>query len=152
MPVWLIWLIAAGVLAAAETSSLSLVLIMMGGGAVAGSITAALGGPLLLQVIVAVAATAALLGGVRPIAQRHLRLGSGAITGSDALVGRTAVVLSAVDARDGRVRLNGAEWSARAFDDTQVLVPGTEVRVMQISGATAVVLKEDVQKELGGSP
>lgn len=142
MPVWLIWLIAAGVLAAAETSSLSLVLIMMGGGAAAGSVTAALGGPLFLQIIVALAATLALLGGVRPIAQRHLHAGSGALTGSDALVGRTAVVLAAVDAHDGRVRLNGSEWSARAFDEHQVLVPGTEVRVMQISGATAVVLDD----------
>ena len=158
MPDWLIWLIAAGVLAAAETSSLALVLIMLGGGAAAGAVTAALGGPLVLQVIVALAGTLALLVGVRPIAQGHLHASSGAVTGSDALVGRTAVVLAAVDVHGGRVRLNGGEWSARAFDEHQVLAPGTEVRVMQISGATAVVLAEnrlldpsgeDAPKEVG---
>jgi membrane protein implicated in regulation of membrane protease activity len=48
-----------------------------------------------------------------------------------------------VDARDGRIRLNGAEWSARSFDDAQVLPVGTVVRVLQISGATALVMPED---------
>ncbi|MGH4023052.1 MAG: NfeD family protein, partial [Pseudonocardiaceae bacterium] len=33
-------------------------------------------------------------------------------------------------------------WSARAFDETQVLEPGRTVTVMSISGATAVVWGE----------
>jgi membrane protein implicated in regulation of membrane protease activity len=150
MPDWLIWLIAAGVLAAAEATSLTFVLIMFAGGALAGSVTAAAGGPILLQVIVAIVATVALLGGVRPIARKHLMSGPETATGSDALVGHEAIVLSEVDAHDGRVRLNGAEWSARAYDQRQVLPAGTVVRVMKITGATAVVLHEDpyFKKEL----
>ncbi|HEX3335805.1 MAG TPA: NfeD family protein [Jatrophihabitans sp.] len=139
---WLVWLIAAGVLAAAEAASLTFVLIMFAGGAAAAAITAAVGGPVLLQCIVAIVATMALLGVVRPIARKHLIAGTGTTTGSEALVGTEAVVLSQVDSRDGRVRLNGAEWSARAFDATQVLPAGTIVRVMRITGATAVVLHE----------
>jgi membrane protein implicated in regulation of membrane protease activity len=142
MPDWLIWLVAAGVLAAAEATSLTFVLIMFAGGALGASITAAVGGSVLLQCIVAIVATLALLGGVRPIARRHLALGSGTTTGSDALVGLEAVVLSEVDAHDGRVRLNGGEWSARAYDEKQILPAGTVVRVMKINGATAVVLHE----------
>jgi membrane protein implicated in regulation of membrane protease activity len=152
MPDWLIWLIAAGVLAAAEVSSLTFVLIMFAGGALAGAITAAAGGPVLLQVIVATAATVALLGGVRPIARRHLTTGPDTATGSDRLVGQEAIVLSEVTAHDGRVRLEGGEWSARAYDKRQVLPAGTVVRVMKINGATAVVLHEDpyFQRGLGG--
>jgi membrane protein implicated in regulation of membrane protease activity len=142
MPDWLIWLVAAGVLAAAEATSLTFVLIMFAGGALGASITAAAGGSVLLQCIVAIVATLALLGGVRPIARKHLAIGSGTSTGSDALVGKEAVVLSEVDAHDGRVRLNGGEWSARAYDESQVLPAGTVVRVMRINGATAVVLHE----------
>jgi membrane protein implicated in regulation of membrane protease activity len=142
MPEWLTWLIIAGVLAAAEAASLTFVLIMFAGGAVAASITAALGGGVLLQCIVAIVATIALLGGVRPVARRHLMPGSGTSTGSDALVGQQAIVLSEVTAHDGRVRLNGSEWSARSYDERQVLPAGTVVRVMTISGATAVVLHE----------
>jgi membrane protein implicated in regulation of membrane protease activity len=142
MPTWLIWLIASGALAAAETTSLSLVLVMGAGGAAMGAVAAALGAPVLLQFIVAIVATLALLGVVRPIAQRHLIPADPAITGSDALVGMEAVVLSEVDAKDGRVRLNGGEWSARSYDPEQKLAAGTVVRVVQISGATAVVMSE----------
>jgi membrane protein implicated in regulation of membrane protease activity len=143
VPDWLPWLIAAGVFAAAEAASLTFVLIMFAGGALAGALTAAAGGPVLLQLVVAVVATLALLVGVRPIATRHLARSSGTLTGADALVGEEAVVLNPVDARDGRIRLNGAEWSARAFDAGQVLPAGTVVRVMHINGATALVLPED---------
>lgn len=143
MPDWLIWLIAAGVFAVAEAASLTFVLVMFAGGAAAGAITAALGGPVVLQFVVAIVATLALLGGVRPVARRHLMSGSSAVTGTDALIGQEAVVLDEVDARDGRIRLNGAEWSARAFDHSQVLPSGTVVRVMKITGATALVLPED---------
>ena len=142
MPAWLLWLVASGVLAAAETTTLSLVLLMFAGGAGAAAITAALGGPVLLQFIVAIVATVALLGGVRPIARRHLIPADPAITGTDALVGMQAVVLSVVDANDGRVRLNGAEWSARSYEPEHSLPAGTVVRVVQIDGATAVVLRE----------
>lgn len=141
MPDWLIWLIAAGVFAAAETASLTFVLLMFAGGAAAGAVTAALGGPVLLQFIVAIAATLALLGGVRPIARQHLTATGVAVMGSDALVGMEAVVLATVDARDGRVRLNGGEWSARAYDQASI-DPGTVVRVVRIDGATALVLPE----------
>ena len=135
-------MIAAAVLAGAETLSLDLVLIMCAGGAAGGAVTAALGGGAILQVVVAIVVSAVLLGFVRPIAKRHL-VGIGTHqTGSAALVGKQAVVLSAVDAHDGRVRLNGAEWSARSYDQTQTLPVGETVRVMEIDGATAVVWKE----------
>jgi membrane protein implicated in regulation of membrane protease activity len=138
----LIWVIAAGVLAGAETLSLDLVLIMCAGGAAGGAITAAAGGGAVLQVIVAIVSAALLLGVVRPVAKRHL-VGIGTHqTGSAALVGKQAVVLSAVDEHDGRVRLNGAEWSARSYDRTQTLAVGQAVRVMEIDGATAVVWQE----------
>jgi len=138
----LIWVIAAAVLAGAETLSLDLVLIMCAGGAAGGAVTAALGGGAILQIVVAIVVSAVLLGFVRPIAKRHL-VGIGTHqTGSAALVGKQAVVLRAVDAHDGRVRLNGAEWSARSYDQTQTLPVGATVRVMEIDGATAVVWKE----------
>src|SRR3954463_13433052 len=98
MPDWLIWLIAAGVLAAAEAASLTFVLIMFAGGALAASLTAAAGGPVLLQCLGAIVATLALLGVVRPIARKHLALAAATNTGADALVGQTAVVLSQVTA------------------------------------------------------
>ncbi|MEO9139389.1 MAG: NfeD family protein [Jatrophihabitans sp.] len=142
MPDWLIWLIAAGALAAAETVTVTFVLLMFAGGAGAAAITAAFGAPVLLQIVVAIFATVALLVGVRPIAQRHLITSGPAVMGSDALVGMEALALSQVDAQNGRVRLNGGEWSARAYDDTEVIEVGTPVRVVRINGATALVVPD----------
>jgi membrane protein implicated in regulation of membrane protease activity len=42
----------------------------------------------------------------------------------------------------GRVRLRGAEWSARTSDPDQVLSVGTRVAVVGIDGATAVVWQD----------
>ena len=142
MPAWLIWLIIAGVLAAAETLSLDLVLIMLAGGAAAAAIAAGAGAPAPVQLAVAAAASLGLLFGVRPVARKHL-LGHGTVRmNSDALVGMKATVLQPVDGQTGRVQLNGGEWSARTFDSTQSIPVGATVRVMEISGATAVVWEE----------
>lgn len=142
MPAWLVWLIIAALFAGGEAMSGTFVLLMMSGGAVGGAVTAALGGPLLIQVIVAVVVTVGLVWLVRPIAVRHLNPGPAAVTGSDALVGRDAVVLHQVTRDGGRVRLNGAEWSARSKDPAQELPAGTRVSVIAIDGATAVVWKD----------
>ena len=79
---------------------------------------------------------------VRPVALRHLHPAAAAITGTDALVGKEAIVLSEVTADGGRVRLNGSEWSARARDPQQQLSAGTRVSVVAIEGATAVVWQD----------
>ena len=145
MPAWLVWLIFAAVFAAAETISLSFVLVMFAGGAALAAIAAAAGASLLVQFIVGVAGTAVLLFTFRPIAVRHLANGPVHPTGSDRLVGAEAIVLTQVTAREGGlVRLNGAEWSARAADVGGSLAVGTVVRVVEIKGATAVVRAESV--------
>lgn len=144
---WLLWLIVAGALAAAETTSLTFYLLMAAGGAGTGAIAAALGAPLAIQFAVAIVGTLALLWLVRPIAIRHLNSGATAITGAAALVGEHAVVLSPVTLDGGRVRLNGGEWSARAKDPKQTIDVGTRVTVLGIDGATAVVWQDPFDLE-----
>ena len=139
MPAWLVWLIVAAVFAAAETVSLSLVLVMFAGGAAAAAVVAAPGGSLLAQFLVAIVVTAVLLVGFRPIARRHLTAPLHH-SGSDRLVGATAVVLTQVTGFEGGlVRLNGGDWSARSADPQLALPAGAVVRVIRIDGATAVV-------------
>ncbi|HEY9475737.1 MAG TPA: NfeD family protein [Mycobacteriales bacterium] len=138
--VWLLWLVAAGVLAVAEVLSLDLVLIMCAGGAAVAAGVAGIGAPPAVQMVAFAVSAVGLLGMVRPAARRRLELSvPDHRTGIGALVGQQAVVVRTVDARGGRVRLAGEEWSARAYDSTQVLVEGTTVSVMEIRGAEAVV-------------
>jgi membrane protein implicated in regulation of membrane protease activity len=146
MHAWLIWIIVAAGFAGAEMLSLDFVLIMLAGGAAAGAVAAGVGLPPAVQVGVAIASAVALLAFVRPVAKRHLAGGTGMLMHSDALVGKEAIVTSTVDAHDGRVRLNGGDWSARSFDESQVIPVGTAVRVMEISGATAVVWRDEITR------
>jgi membrane protein implicated in regulation of membrane protease activity len=62
-------------------------------------------------------------------------------TGTDALVGRKAVVLRSVDATGGRVRIGGEDWSARAYLDGESFAEGAHVEVVKIEGATALVVE-----------
>jgi membrane protein implicated in regulation of membrane protease activity len=142
MPDWLIWIIVAGGLAAAETLSLDFVLLMCAGGAAAGAVAAGAGAPTVIQVAVALVAAAALLLLVRPVAKRHLQSGPTHRTGTDALVGKQAVASTEVGPHSGLVRLNGADWSARSIGEGHVYPAGTSLRVLEISGATAVVVDE----------
>lgn len=141
MPAWVLWLIAAGVLAIAETLSVDFVLLMLAGGALAGAGVAALGGPVALQIAVFAVASVGLVTLVRPAAKRRLTAPHQRM-GIEALVGSTAVVTHTVDQHGGRVKLAGEEWTATSYDPTQVLEIGRTVRVMEIKGAAAIVWAE----------
>ncbi len=136
---WYWWLLAALLLALVEVSTLDLVFGMLAVGSVAGGITALVTGSLLVQSLVAAAVAVLLLLVVRPVALRHLRQPSSTRTGVDALPGKSGLVLDRVDQYDGRVKIGGEVWSAKTFDPTAVLEPGTPVEVVRIDGAHAVV-------------
>jgi membrane protein implicated in regulation of membrane protease activity len=82
-----------------------------------------------------------LLGFVRPVARRHLRTPAQLRTGTAALVGHSAIVTQRVDnnAQSGAVKLDGEVWTARAYDQDEVIEAGRRVEVIEISGATALV-------------
>ena len=139
MDPWMWWLVIAGVFALAETQTASLHLIMLSGGAAAASAAAALGMPPAVQLSVFAVVSALLILLVRPIAINHRRVPPEVRTGVAALVGADAVVLEQVDGDDGRVKLAGEVWSARAYDGHSVIPVGERVQVIEISGATALV-------------
>ena len=140
MPDWLIWIIVAVVLAIGEMATPGLfVLALMSVSACAASLTAALGFSFAWQMAVFVAAMIGTLAIVRPIARRHVHMPAAIRTGTDALVGKTALVLERVDQDGGRVKIGGEEWSARSYMEDQVIEPGTRVEGARIEGATALV-------------
>jgi len=140
VPAWLLWCIVAVLLTIGEIFTPGLFFLgPVALAAVASAIAAALGAGWLIDLAVFVAGAVASLGLLRPIARRHLRMPLAMRTGAAALVGATAVVVERVDAHGGRVKIGGEVWSARTLDESQVLEPGTDVQVAEISGATAVV-------------
>jgi membrane protein implicated in regulation of membrane protease activity len=139
MPSWVVWTIVAVALAVGEIATLSLFLGPIALGAVLAAVVGALGGGLVVQLIVFIAGSLASLAVLRPIAVRHLRTPARLRTGTAALVGTKALVLERVDVHGGQVKIGGEVWSARAFDESQVIEPGARVDVVKIEGATAVV-------------
>lgn len=139
MSAWLIWLIAAVVLGVAEISTLTAALGVLAAAAVITAGLAAIGLPVVLQLVVFALASTAGIVLIRPIARRHMLQPQVERFGIDALIGKQAYVLQEVTDRDGRVRIDGEEWTARAFDDTLVIPVGAAVDVMRISGTTAFV-------------
>lgn len=141
---WIAWLIAAAALTVAEFFTLTLAFGLLAAAAVVAAVVAGLGAAWLFQVLAfAVTAGAGLLI-VRPIAQRQLRQPPVSREGTDALVGKGAVVIKEVTAFHGLIKLGGEEWSARTLDEDHVIPAGAVVDVMEIDGATAIVYPREL--------
>ena len=140
-----IWLIAGLALIAAEVLSGEFVLLMLGGGALAAAgASAIVGDDLLVGVGVFAVASVLLLFAVRPALRRRLDRGiDPGVMHHRALVGNTAFVVTRVDGHSGQVRIGGELWSARLLGGDDVIEPGAKVTVMDISGATALVVPQD---------
>lgn len=139
MDEWVLWMIAAGVLAVGEIATMGFFLGPIAIAATLAAIVALVGGGLAVQWIVFIAASLASLLVLRPIARRHLRTPAALRTGTAALVGSPAVVLERVDRDGGQVKIGGETWSARTYDQDDSFEPGARVEVMKIDGATALV-------------
>lgn len=139
MDPWVLWLVLAVLLGVAEIATLTASFALLGGAALVSALAAAVGLPPALQLLVFALSATATLVLVRPLAQRHLLAPRQDRFGVDALVGRSAEAVTEVSGHGGRIRIDGDEWTARSYDDSMVIPPGSTVHVMEIRGATALV-------------
>jgi membrane protein implicated in regulation of membrane protease activity len=138
---WLWWLIGAAALGIALVVTAMPELGMLAVGAVAAAVVSGIfGGGAVAQVAVFAVVSTALIAVVRPIARRHRSQRPELASGVDALKGKQAVVLERVDGSGGRIKLAGEVWSARALDTGRSYEAGQEVDVVEIEGATAIVM------------
>jgi membrane protein implicated in regulation of membrane protease activity len=137
----LFWLLGGIALIAAEILSGDFFLLMVGVGALAGAGSEWIFDNTLVSCAVFALVSIGLVTFARPWLKRRMH-GELVHTNADALIGRKAVAVSLVNAQGGQVRLDGDVWSARAFDDRHAIAPGDSVTVVEISGATAVVLAD----------
>jgi membrane protein implicated in regulation of membrane protease activity len=135
------WIVAAVAFAVAEIATVSFFLAPFAAGALVAAGLDLIGLSLGAQIAAFLVSSIALLTLVRPIARRHLTAPPAVRTGVAALVGREALVLERIvnDEGVGCVRLDGEVWTARAYDDDEVIEAGRRVHVLEIRGATALV-------------
>ncbi|MEU5280092.1 NfeD family protein [Streptomyces asoensis] len=137
---WVWWLVGAAALGIPLVVTAMPEFGMLAAGAVAAAVAAGFGFGAVAQVLVFIVVSVALIAVVRPIANRHGKQSPRLATGIDALKGKQAVVLERVDGSGGRIKLAGEVWSARALDTDRAYDVGQEVDVVDIEGATAIVI------------
>jgi membrane protein implicated in regulation of membrane protease activity len=142
---WIWWLIAAsafGVGEVALTTGFWLAPFALGSALAAAS--DAVGLPEPVDFAVFVVFTLVALISLRPlVASRLIHTVPALRTGAAALVGQPGVVIDPIDnhAGVGTVRIGGEVWSARAYDDHREIPAGTHVEIVDIRGATALVME-----------
>jgi membrane protein implicated in regulation of membrane protease activity len=141
---WILWLILAAALGVGEMHQGGFYLLPFAIGAALAATVSLLGVGAVLTAILFVLTSAVVLGALRPVARRHRRLPPAIRTGAAALVGRRAMVLERIanDEGVGCVRIEGGEvWTARSYSDDEVIEAGERVEVVEIRGATALVMQ-----------
>ncbi len=138
---WIVWLIAACAFGIGEMLTTGFFLAPFAVGALLASLVDGIGGGAVGSWIAFVVVSLLTLGVVRPIARSHMRTPPQMRTGAAALVGKRAIVLERIanDEGVGCIKIDGEVWTARAFDEDEVIERGTRVEVVEIRGAIALV-------------
>ena len=140
---WILWVIGACAFGIGEMLTTGFFLAPFALGAALAALVDALGAGELGSWIVFVAVSLLTLGIVRPIARSHMQMPPQIRTGAAALVGKQAIVLERIanDEGVGCIKIDGEVWTARSLDEDQVIERGTRVHVVDIRGATALVIE-----------
>jgi membrane protein implicated in regulation of membrane protease activity len=138
---WIVWLIAACAFGIGEMLTTGFFLAPFAVGALVAAVVDGIGACAIGSWIAFVVVSLLTLGVVRPIARSHMRTPPQMRTGAAALVGKRAIVLERIanDEGVGCIKIDGEVWTARAFDEDQVIDRGTRVEVVEIRGAIALV-------------
>ncbi len=149
MEPWHIWVILATALFVLEIFTPGFVLAAVAVGCLASALGSAAGLSLTLQLFAFSVGTLTAFLGIRPLVLQKLHPGDRSFRSNvDALVGKTARVLEAVDpgSDTGRVNVAGEDW--RAISATgEPIATGSTVMVVEVDGAKVVVVPEE---PLGG--
>jgi membrane protein implicated in regulation of membrane protease activity len=143
MGVWVIWLVAACLLAIGEMHTGGFYLLPFAIGAAVAAVVGVAGVGTPLSVLAFALVSAIVFATLRPVARRHRRLPPALRTGAAALVGHRALVLERIANSEGVgcVKIdNGEVWTARSYDEDEVIDAGDRVEVVEIRGATALVM------------
>ncbi len=143
MSAWIVLLVVAAVLGVGEMHQGGFYLAPFALAAAVAAVVSLLGVGAPLTAVVFLASSAIVFGSLRPIARRHRQLPPSIRTGAAALIGRPAIVLERIanDEGVGCVKIDGGEvWTARSYDTDEVIDAGERVEVVEIRGATALVM------------
>ena len=135
----IIWFVLLIVFVLAEAATVTVVSLWFAAGALAALVVSMLSGPVWLQVLVFAVVSVVLLWMLRPIIRKHFNP-TLTRTNVDAVIGREATTMVAINNRmaQGKVMLDGMEWSARSTTGEEIS-ENTVVRVDRVEGVKLFV-------------
>ena len=140
------WALLAITLAVLEITTPTFVFASLAVAAAGASIGAWLGAPVEVQLLVFTAVAVAVLAVARRRGRRWLAARSSLPMNVDALPGEHALVATAIDndRDEGRVLLQGMDWTARSAHGSPIPVD-TRVRVVRVDGVKLIVEPESAE-------
>ncbi len=137
----ILWFIAIIAFVIIEASTVQFVSIWFAGGALCALIAELLGAGIAVQWIIFVVASAIILTLTRPMVKK-LSKKDVAVTGTDMLIGKTAVMTKDTDNLGdlGEAKVDGKFWTAKSLDG-QPIQKDTVVTIEKIEGVKLIVKK-----------
>ena len=134
------WLILFVVLLGIEMATMGLTTIWFAGGALIAVLAALLHAPLVLQIALFFLVSLILLIFTRPVAVRYFNRDR-IKTNVESIVGKQAIVTEEINnlQGEGRVTVNGQEWSARSIEAGKTIPMGAVVVIHGVSGVKLMV-------------
>ncbi len=138
-----IWLAVIVIFLIIEGVTLGLTTIWFAGGALIAFIAALFRVPIVIQFLLFFIVSLALLFLTRPIAIKYFNKDR-IKTNIDTLIGKQAVVISEINnlKGEGKVILEGKEWTARSNNKYEILEDGMVVKILRIEGVKLIVEKD----------
>lgn len=137
------WLMALVVFLVIEIATMGLTTIWFAGGALIALILALLGVSFYLQLGTFLIVSIILLMGTRPVAMKFFNQ-KREKTNVDSMIGKQAIVLSPINnlKEEGKVMVNGMEWTARALEEEKVIEEGAVVEIKEVRGVKVIVTEK----------
>lgn len=138
-----VWLAALAVFVVIEIATMGLTTIWFAGGALVALVLAMLQVSFYVQIGAFLVISIVLLVSTRPLAMKFFNQ-ERVKTNIDSIIGKKAIVLAEINnlKEEGKVSVNGMEWSARAYEDGCVIPAGAVVEVEEIRGVKIIVKEE----------
>lgn len=140
MPIWVIWLIVAGIFFIGEIATTGFLIFWLGVGAILAMLVSFITDNIIIQIAVFVITSIVLILLTKPLVKKFVDNKKTVVTNSYSLIGQKALVTEDIDSvkSKGQVKVNGEVWSAKSAED-ELIPKGTEVEIAEITGVKLVV-------------
>ena len=137
------WLMALITFVVIEIATMGLTTIWFAGGALIALLLALVEVSVYVQIAVFLVISIVLLVCTRPLAVKFFNQ-KREKTNVDSVIGKQAIVVTEIDnlKEEGKVILNGMEWTARAYVEGLIIPAGAVVEVRGVQGVKLIVMEK----------